>query len=191
MRKLIFVLCATVCAFLCSFEANAQEQEILQLKDGTEITGVIERLPNGGARVTDINGDTFVFGPDEISMITNAKQKAKQEKIEMRRAGSGYAGIVQSGIGASIYGGFHFTVGMINAWKVNPWFYAGLGVDLGTTSSWSYSNDGYSQGFTMPIYLHLRYSILGAVQIIKFRHILPLILAQKPCRAEIYSSELH
>ena len=158
MKKLIFTLCAVVCAVMFSFDASAQEQEILQLKDGTEIVGVIERLPNGGARVTDINGDTFVFAADEIALITNAEQKAQQEKIEKRRSASGYAGIVQAGIGYALEGGVDFTVGMINAWKINPWFYLGLGLDLGTTACYG---TGSSQGFIMPIYLHLRYSILG------------------------------
>ena len=158
MKKLIFTLCAVFCAVMFSFEASAQEQEILRLKDGTEIVGVIERLPNGGARVTDINGDTFVFAADEIALITNAEQKAQQEKIEKRRSASGYAGIVQAGIGYALEGGVDFTVGMINAWKINPWFYLGLGLDLGTTACYG---TGSSQGFIMPIYLHLRYSILG------------------------------
>ena len=103
--------------------------------------------------MTDSNGDTFVFAADEIALITNAEQKARQEKAEKKR--SGYAGIVQAGIGYSLYGGVHFTAGMINAWKVNPWFYIGAGLDLGTS-------DGYeSQEFIMPFYFHLRYSILG------------------------------
>ncbi len=151
-------MCAVFCAVMFSFEAGAQEQEILRLKDGTEIVGIIERLPNGGARVTDINGDTFVFAADEIALITNAEQKAQQEKIEKRRSASGYAGIVQAGIGYALEGGVDFTVGMINAWKINPWFYLGLGLDLGTTACYG---TGSSQGFIMPIYLHLRYSILG------------------------------
>ena len=88
-------MCAVFCAVMFSFEASAQEQEILRLKDGTEIVGVIERLPNGGARVTDINGDIFVFAADEITLITNAEQKAKHEKIEKRKLNSGYAGIVR------------------------------------------------------------------------------------------------
>ena len=160
-------MCAVVCAAMFSFEASAQDQEILRLKDGTEIVGVIERLSNGGARVTDVNGDTFVFTADEIALITNAEQKARQEKAEKKR--SGYAGIVQAGIGYSLDGGVHFTAGMINAWKVNPWFYIGAGLDLGTSRASSYSanaNGGYggyvmSQEFIMPFYFHLRYSILG------------------------------
>ena len=163
MKKLIFTLCAVVCAVMFSFEASAQEQEILRLKDGTEIVGVIERLPNGGARVTDINGDIFVFAADEITLITNAEQKAKHEKIEKRKLNSGYAGIVQAGIGFSVLGGVHFTAGMINAWKINPWFYLGLGLDIGTTLCEYYDNHDYyaNNTFIMPIYLHLRYSILG------------------------------
>ena len=163
MKKLIFTLCAVFCAVMFSFEAGAQEQEILRLKDGTEIVGVIERLPNGGARVTDINGDTFVFAADEIALITNAEQKAKQEKAEKRKW-SGYAGIVHFGIGGSITDvGVHFTAGMINAWKINPWFYLGLGLDIGTTGARKQDESGYydAQAFIMPIYLHLCYSILG------------------------------
>ena len=48
MKKLIFTLCAVFCAVTFSFEASAQDQEILRLKNGTEITGIIERLPDGG-----------------------------------------------------------------------------------------------------------------------------------------------
>ena len=142
MKKLIFTLCAVVCAMMFSFEAGAQEQEILRLKDGTEIVGIIERLPNGGARVTDINGDTFVFAADEIALITNAEQKAKQEKAEKRKK-SGYAGIVEAGIGYSL----------------------GVGVDFRTTSIWdSYGYEYTYQSFAVPVYLHLRYSILGGRQ---------------------------
>ena len=126
MKKLIFTLCAVFCAVMFSFEASAQEQEILQLKDGTEIVGVIERLPNGGARVTDSNGDTFVFAADEIALITNAEQKAKQEKAEKRKK-SGYAGIVEAGVGYSLNGGAYFSAGMINAYKFSPYFYLGVG----------------------------------------------------------------
>ena len=157
MKKLIFTLCAVFCAVMFSFEASAQDQEILRLKDGTEIVGVIERLPNGGVRVTDINGDIFVFAADEITLITNAEQKAKHEK----RKNSMYAGIVQAGIGYAMIGGVHFTVGMINAWKINPWFYLGLGLDIGTTAFWRGDYGDYGNEFIMPIYLHLRYSILG------------------------------
>ena len=160
MKKLIFTLCAVICAVMFSFEASAQEQEILRLKNGTEITGIIERLPDGGVRVTNADGDTFVFTADEIALITNAEQKAKQEKAEKRKK-SGYAGIVEAGIGYSLNGGVYFSAGMINAYKFSPYFYLGVGVDVRTTSmkDWKYN---YSfQSFAMPIYLHLRYSILG------------------------------
>ena len=81
MKKLIFTLCAVFCAVMFSFEASAQDQEILRLKNGTEITGIIERLPDGGVRVTNADGDTFVFTADEIALITNAEQKKKLWRI--------------------------------------------------------------------------------------------------------------
>ena len=163
MKKLIFTLCAVFCAVMFSFEASAQDQGILKLKDGTEITGIIERLPDGGARVTDINGDTFVFAADEIALITNAEQKAKQEKAEKRK-NSGYAGIVEAGVGYSLNGGAYFSAGMINAYKFSPYFYLGVGVDFRTTSIWDWYNEYSSQSFAVPVYLHLRYSILGGRQ---------------------------
>ena len=73
-------MCAVFCAVMFSFEASAQDQEILQLKNGTEITGIIERLPDGGVRVTNADGDTFVFTADEIALITNAEQKRKSRE---------------------------------------------------------------------------------------------------------------
>ncbi|HIZ85641.1 MAG TPA: hypothetical protein IAC04_04030 [Candidatus Coprenecus stercoravium] len=161
MKKLIFTLCAVFCAVMFSFDASAQDQEIVKLKDGTEITGIIKRLPDGGVRVTDSNGDTFVFAADEIALITNAEQKAKQEKAEKRK-NSGYAGIVEAGVGYSLNYGPYFSVGMINAYKFSPYFYIGVGVDFRTTSVWSFNDDvGYIQSFAVPIYLHLRYSMLG------------------------------
>lgn len=143
-------------------DAYAQDHEILRLKDGTEITGTIERLPDGGVRITDINGDIFVFSADEISQITDPQKKAAQIKRDRAKANSGYLGIVQTGIGCAIQGGFHYTIGMINGYKFNPWLYLGLGVDLGTTSmcNWDLSNS-YYQGFIVPIYIHFRYLLLG------------------------------
>lgn len=148
---------------LLTMDAYAQDHEILRLKDGTEITGTIERLPDGGVRITDINGDIFVFSADEISIITNSKQKERQAKLAKnakRTSGSGYTGILQTGIGYSLAGGAHFTAGIINCYRFNPSWYLGIGVDFGTTYYYIYEE----QWLTVPIYLHLRYSILGKRQ---------------------------
>ena len=80
MKKLIFTLCAVFCAVMFSFEAGAQDQGILKLKDGTEITGIIERLPDGGVRVTNADGDTFVFSSDDIARVSYGKSKEPGEK---------------------------------------------------------------------------------------------------------------
>lgn len=141
-------------------DAYAQDNEILRLKDGTEITGTIERLPDGSVRITNINGDIFIFSADEISQITDPQKRAAQIKRDRAKANSGYLGIVQTGIGCTTDGGFHYTIGMINGYKFNPWLYLGLGVDLGTTSMYM-DNDSSYQGFIIPIYIHFRYLLLG------------------------------
>lgn len=148
---------------LLTLDAYAQDHEILRLKDGTEITGTIERLPDGGVRITDLNGDIFIFSADEISFATNIEQKEKQAKSAKNRkrtSDSGYTGIIQTGIGYSLAGGIHFTAGLINCYRINPSWYLGIGVDFGTTYYHIYAE----QWFTWPIYLHLRYSMLGKRQ---------------------------
>lgn len=166
---------------LMATDAVAQDYEILRLKNGTEITGTIERLPDGSVRITDINGDIFVFSADEIALITNEQLKIKEEKLENRkqrkenRKYSGYSGIVEASVGYSLNGGFESSVGMINCYKVSPAFYIGAGIDVRTsvvyteytryyyTEYGSYSRTSYDfiQSFALPIYFHFRYSILG------------------------------
>ena len=150
MKKLVLFLSAVVGAMMISFEANAQNQEILRLKDGTEIVGVVERLPNGGARVTDINGDIFVFTADEILLITNEEQKAKEIK-KINKSQRGYFGLVEAGFGSTIDGYVLTTINMINGYKFSPKFYLGIGIGIGYETA----------SVALPIYLNMRYSILG------------------------------
>ena len=150
MKKLIFTLCAVFCAVMFSFEASAQDQEILRLKNGTEITGIIERLPDGGVRVTNADGDTFVFTADEIALITNAEQKA----IDQKKNSGGYFGLIEIGGGYGFdWGGPLASVSMVNGYRFSPWFYLGFGVGF------AYGLPG--TGMAIPIFLHARYSILG------------------------------
>lgn len=167
--KKIFVLGAAIfMMLLTAFVANAQEQEILKLKDGTEIKGIVERLPDGGVRITDMNGDVFVFSGEEILDVKTEKQRSKEKKIANKQMRSGYAGIVELGLGGGLDGGLYFTAGMVNCYKFNPYLYLGVGVDVGTAGIWIDQNIdpafGYSsvqQFFILPVYTHIRYSILG------------------------------
>ena len=160
MKRLYFIFCAIVCTLFFPLEVSAQNNEIIRLKDGTEIIGIVERISDGNVKVTDANGDIFIFSSDEIVQITNEKQKAKQEKVEKRKS-SGYSPILEVGVGYSFQGGAYFSAGMINAFKLSPYFYLGVGVDIRTTAEY-YAPEGEStQAFSIPLYVHLRYSILG------------------------------
>lgn len=131
---------------LLTLDANAQDYEILRLKDGTEITGTIEKLQNGGVRITDLNGDIFIFSADEILLITNQELKEKEEKKQKysERKQKGYMGILELGAG---YGYDFVSVGMINGYKCSQYFYLGAGFEIGYYSA--------------QVYAHLRYTILG------------------------------
>ena len=55
MKKIIIIL-AMVLAGVAMY---AQEPQVLVLKDGTVIKGEVEKLPDGGARVTETSSSTL------------------------------------------------------------------------------------------------------------------------------------
>lgn len=148
---------------LSAIALKAQEKEYLFLKDRTEICGVISRQPDGGVSVVDQYGDEFVFAADEIRYIANQKQKNWAERIYRRK---GYFGIVEASLGGAILDGSGavFSIGVINGYKVSRYFYVGLGLGIGVREVSSY-DDSYESYYynvlEIPIYAHLRYSIIG------------------------------
>ena len=136
----------------------------------------MERLPNGSVRVTDPAGDMFVFSTDEVASIMTPQQKQEQQKKEdraERRTERGYFGVVEGSIGYSLDGeDLAASVGIINGYKISPFLYVGLGVDFGTTSIWhwnGYDYEGfYASHIILPIYAHVRYSILGRKRVSPF-----------------------
>lgn len=188
MKKFLIPFAIVFAMLFTSFEANAQDYEILRLKDGTEITGVIERLPDGSVSITDLGGNTFVFSADEIEAIMTEQQKKEdeakarlnaklREKIARREARLNdrmakweakkdmnftYAGFVEGGLGYSLLGGVGVSAGMVNSLKFSPYFYMGVGVDVRTTAAYNdWSTDQTSQQILLPVYFNIRYSILG------------------------------
>ena len=151
---------------LSAIALKAQEKEYLFLKDRTEICGVISRQPDGGVSIVDQYGDEFVFAADEIRYIANQKQKNWAERIYRRK---GYFGIVEASLGGDILDGRRgavFSIGVINGYKVSRYFYVGLGLGIGVREVSRY-DDGYESYYhnynvlEIPIYAHLRYSIIG------------------------------
>ena len=173
MKQITLCLLLAVCGLLVPSAMRAQSpaNEIVRLHNGTEITGTVERLPNGSVRVTDQAGDMFVFSTDEVASIMTPQQKQERQKKEAER---GYFGVVEGSIGYSGVGGLAASVGMINGYKISPFLYVGVGVDFGTTVTEHYYADGYvyhyynNQSFILPIYAHVRYSILGRKRVSPF-----------------------
>lgn len=143
---------------LSAIALKAQEKEYLFLKDWTEICGVISRQPDGGVSVEDQYGDEFVFAADEIRYIANQKQKNWAERIYRRK---GYFGIVEASLGSGIADGPIFSIGVINGYKVSPYFYVGLGLGIGVHMEMSYYTYRNYNVLEIPIYAHFRYSIIG------------------------------
>ena len=174
MKQITLCLLLAVCGLLVPSAMRAQSpaNEIVRLHNGTEITGTVERLPNGSVRVTDQAGDMFVFSTDEVASIMTPQQKQDLLKKEKKKE-HGYFGIVEGSIGYSLAGGFAASVGMINGYKFSPFLYVGLGVDFGTTLIWHLEGYDYYEGFyasdiILPIYAHVRYSILGRRRVSPF-----------------------
>lgn len=172
MKQITLCLLLAVCGLLVPSAIRAQSpaNEIIRLHNGTEITGTVERLPNGSVRVTDQAGDMFVFSTDEVASIMTPQQKQEQQKKEdraERRTERGYFGIVEvdGSIGGAFEGYLLASVGMINGYKISPFLYVGVGVDFGTTVVW-YGD--YYTAIILPIYAHVRYSILGRKRVSPF-----------------------
>ena len=167
-------LCAAICAVLLfSFEAGAQEQGVLKLKNGTEITGIIERLPDGSVRVTDAGGNIFVFSSEDIARFSSGRQK---EAVKRRTFGIsvGYVGKQlkdndgekypwcsakdESGSSAALRLGLYWT----------PEFRWGLGLQTGLYYEMSMSKvsvDGISvsmseHSLSIPLRVQYRYEII-------------------------------
>ena len=161
MKQITFILLLAVCGLLVPSAMRAQSpaNEIVRLHNGTEITGTVERLPNGSVRVTDPAGDMFVFSTDEVASIMTPQQKQDLLKKEKKKE-RGYFGVVEGSIGYEGYlvEDLAASVGIINGYKISPFLYVGVGVDFGIT---------YVSPI-LPIYAHVRYSILGRKRVSPF-----------------------
>lgn len=158
MKQITLCLLLAVCGLLVPSAMRAQSpaNEIVRLHNGTEITGTVERLPNGSVRVTDQAGDMFVFSTDEVASIMTPQQK--QDLIREKKKERGYFGVVEGSIGCNPEYELAASVGMINGYKISPFLYVGVGVDFGITD----------RDLILPIYAHVRYSILGRKRVSPF-----------------------
>ena len=177
MKKIIIIL-AMVLAGVAMY---AQEPQVLVLKDGTVIKGEVEKLPDGGAKVTNEYGDIFEYTAEEVSYAgekLSEKQMKKQRKaVNVRDYAArekGYKLFIETGVGVGSqsitqetsyihYG--HVT------WSVNHPHYTVPSIMLNVINGYSFSQYLYvggGVGFHMsgekaayiPVFAHLRSSFL-------------------------------
>ena len=166
MKQITLCLLLAVCGLLVPSAMRAQDAapapSIIRLHNGTEITGTVERQPDGSLRVTDQAGDMFVFSPDEVLRITSEDGVGAKSKGETKK---GYMGLVELGMGSSTWtGGFAGTVDVVNGYRFSPYFYLGVGVSFRLSTLEKYYPSRYIYTYTssgLPLYLHMRSSFLG------------------------------
>lgn len=142
----------------------AQEPQVLVLKDGTVVKGNVEKLPDGGARVTNEFGDIFEYSADEVSYAgkeLSERQMKKQQKAASARDYAapmkGYKLFLEPGIGV---GSFPYNTSyypypmvmfnVINGYSFSQYLYVGGGIGLNTCI----------QELYIPIYAHIRSSFI-------------------------------
>ena len=179
MKKIIIIL-AMVLAGVAMY---AQEPQVLVLKDGTVIKGEVEKLPDGGARVTNEYGDIFEYTAEEVSYageeLSEKQMKKHRKAVNVRDYAArekGYKLFIETGVGV----GSQYIEQMVywtdpyNGSSHNTWDYGEHTVPslmLNVINGYSFSQYLYVGGGVglhmsglkaayIPVFAHLRSSFL-------------------------------
>ncbi len=174
MKRLIIVLTM----LFAGVAIYAQEPQVLVLKDGTVIRGEVEKLPNGGARVTNEYGDIFEYSAEEVSYageeLSERQMKKQQKTANVRDYAArekGYNLFVETGVGVGSqyqeewynhpnggrdmrgveYTAPALTLNVINGYSFSQYLYVGAGI--------GFHMSGLKAAY-IPVFLHLRSSFL-------------------------------
>lgn len=129
IKFLVFIL---IC--LLSFDVNAQSQlqEVVYLKNGSIIKGIIiEQVPNVSLKIKTKDGNIFVFKIEEVEKIT--KEEIEKVSINGSLKQKGFLNIDE--VGASlIFNGSKttplFALHTINGYLFNPHVFLGFGAGI-------------------------------------------------------------
>lgn len=157
MKKLLLV-CLFALMSGALFAQNAGLQDVVYLKNGSVIRGmIIEQVPGESLKIETRDGNIFVYKMDEISKMTRETGRPAASQWQGRRQSYGfqaksrsYAGLLEAGygIGVSGYGG-RFEFDVVNGYQFNPYFYLGFGIGVNV---WTNGSDIV----TLPFFAHLR-----------------------------------
>lgn len=155
MKKLI--LFVVFVAFSVSCFAQQNYQDVVRLKNGSIIRGVIvEQVPNQSIKVETSDKNVFVYKMDEIEKIT-------KELINTVNGGQKNYGPLEKRFIGLLDVGYSFGVGdfkedrialnFVGGYKVNPFFISGIGLGL------RHYYD--SEALALPIFAHLQANFLN------------------------------
>ena len=131
MKKLLLV-CLFALMSGALFAQNAGLQDVVYLKNGSVIRGmIIEQVPGESLKIETRDGNVFVYQMDEISKMTReqAWNRSRIRPNQFSSKSNGYEGFVEAGygIGVSGYAG-RFERDIVNGYRFNPYCFLGGGV---------------------------------------------------------------
>lgn len=164
------------------------QEGVLILKDGTTMSGTVEKLPDGGARITNAYGDIFEYSRDEISYagkeMSGKALKKHQKKSYVRDYSAkdkGYKFFVETGLGGyatKFYYSKDDTVlpsvmlHIVNGYSFSQYCYLGVGLGISTFGLLDFSY--------IPVYAHIRSSFLK-------KKYSPFISVSAGCAIDVFS----
>lgn len=146
------------------FAQQAPMQDVVYLKDGSVIRGVIiEQVPNESLKIETRDGNVFVYRMDEITKMTKEQAPNYYYGVRPRYEAkpSGYMGMVEAGYGIGVGGGStigmrytdRFELDVINGYQFSPYGFIGIGVGF------NISTNGENV-ISIPLFLHGRVNLM-------------------------------
>lgn len=154
------MLCLAVMVFVVSVIQAQNLQEVVYLKNGSIVRGVIiEQIPNKSLKIQTADGSIFAYQMDEVEKITkevsqNTYNTRKTTVYKNDGLTAGYRGFIDLGytIGTGTFGEDRIEFSTSHGYQFNPYIYAGIGV------GGHYYFD--SEVFEIPIFAHVRSEFL-------------------------------
>lgn|SRR5574344_1969655 len=148
MRKVLMLI---VCAMCCVTSFAQNLTEVLYLKNGSMIKGVIiEQVPNQTVKIQTADGSIFVYQMTEVLKITKEAKEIKSEKNydapSTNGLHRGFRAIVEAGYGD--YGDDMVSLNAAAGFQLNPYIFLGAGAGV----RYFTNNDTYS----VPIFANFR-----------------------------------
>ena len=132
--------------------AQQNYQDVVYLKNGSIIRGmIIEQIPNQSIKIETIDKSVFFYKIEEVEKITKEEKKSKAKYVA-ETVETGYQAIIELGYGLKVgtYGLDVLKLNIINGYRINNYFAAGIGTGIR-----HYTENGDS-GTLVPIFADFR-----------------------------------